>query len=250
MHLTQSLLLALPALAAAQAQKPLAEQASDWFAHIKNYVSNSVPTAASAAAAAAKDPVGASAASIAAKTVTPLTMANYEAFLTPDPNSLQSPQEYMIFVSGGNKTCAGHCTHLEKVWNETASILAADPTAPNLGYINCDTQGVLCATWMAKPPTIWHIQRPVSKEDQSTPASTIFINYPNITTTTVGDVVSLHSGKKYETGILYEGYFHPLDGPLAQMGVNKILGYIIFGFGLIPSWAFMVIISFVSRTIM
>ena len=62
--------------------------------------------------------------------------------------------------------------------------------------------------------------------------------------------MSLHSGKKYETGVAYEGYFHPLDGPLAQMGVNKILGYIIFGFGLIPSWAFMVIISMVSRTIM
>lgn len=250
MHLTPSLLLALPALAAAQ-QKPIVEQASDWFAHLKDYVSNAIPTtaasAASAAAGVAKDPLAASAASIAARTVTPLTMANYESFLTPSPTSPQN--EYMIFISGGNKTCGGHCHHLEKVWNETASILAADPTAPKLGYVNCDSQGVLCATWMAKPPTIWHVQRPVAKEDQSTPASTIYVNYLNVTTTTVGDMVSLHSGKKYETGVLYEGYFHPLDGPLAQMGVNKIVGYIIFGFGMVPSWAFMVIISMVSRTI-
>lgn len=261
MHLTQSLLLALPALAVATqaqqpAQKPLAEQASDWFNHLKNYVSNAVPTAASAAAAsaakgAAKDPIGASAAKVAARNVTPLTMSNYESFLTPDPSSPHSPHEYMIFISGGNKTCSGHCTHLERVWNETAAILSADPTAPSLAYINCDTQGPLCATWQAKPPTIWHIQRPVPNvEEQSTPASTIFVNYLNVTSTTVGDMISLHSGKKFEDGVLYEGYFHPIDGPLAKMGVNKVVGYVMWGVGLVPSWAFMVVISMVSRTIM
>lgn len=66
----------------------------------------------------------------------------------------------------------------------------------------------------------------------------------------MGDILSLHSGKKYEEGVLYEGYFHPIDGPLAQMGVNKVLGYVMWGVGLVPSWAFMVVISMVSRTIM
>ncbi len=36
--------------------------------------------------------------------------------------------------------------------------------------------------------------------------------------------------------MVYEGCFYPIDGLLAQMGVNKILGYVIFFFGLIPSW--------------
>ena len=244
MHLTHPLLLALPALTAAQAQKPLTEQVTDWFNYAKNYVSNTVP-------AAAKDPIGASASKVAAKNVTPLTMANYESFLTPDPHSAQSPQEFMVFVSGGNKTCGGHCAQVEKAWNETASILAADPTAPKLGYVNCDMEGVLCATWMAKPPTVWHIQRPVADKDQSAaPLSTIRINYLNVTSTTVGDMVALHTGKGYEKGMVYEGYFQPIDGPLAQMGILKYVGYVMFGFGLIPSWAFMVIVSMVSRTIM
>ena len=243
MHFTPALALALPALAIAQAQNPLFDQAQAWFDKAKSYIPTSVYDTAA-------DPVGASASKIAAKNVTPLTMANYEAFLTPDPSSSHSPQEYMVFVSGGNKTCEGYCAKVEKEWNETASIFAADPTAPKLGYINCDTQGVLCATWMAKPPTIWHIQRPIALADQSTPASTIYINYLNITETTVGDMVALHSGKKYETGMIYEGYFHPFDGPLAKAGVNKIVGYILFGFGLIPSWAFMLIISMVSRQVM
>lgn len=239
MRLSHSLALALPALAAAQAQKPLGEQVQAWFEKAKSYI----PTTTT-------DPVGAGAAKIAAKNVKPLTMANYEEFLTPDQSSAKSPQEWMIFVSGGNKTCGGHCVKLETEWNETASLLAADPTAPHLGYINCDTQGVLCATWMAKPPTIWHVQRPIAQADQSTPASTVYINYLNVTETTVGDILALHTGKKYENGVLYEGTFQPFDGILAQYGVNKAAGYVMFAFGLIPSWAFMLVVSMVSRTIM
>jgi hypothetical protein len=244
MHLTTSLALALPALAAAQAQAPLGDQARAWYEKAKSYLpQGTVPSAI-------KDPVGASASKLAAKNVTPLTMANYEAFLTPDHSSAHSPQEWMVFVSGGNKTCGGHCVKLEQEWNETASLFAADPTAPTLGYVNCDTQAVLCATWQARPPTIWHIQRPIAQADQSTPASTVHINYLNITTATVGDMVALHSGKQYEQGVLYEGLFQPFDGRLAQFGVNKIVGYVMFAFGLIPSWAYMLVISMVSRTIM
>ena len=242
MHLSHSLALALPVLAAAQdIQKPLIEQAGDWFNSLRGYIPTSVP----AVPAALKSPVAASAAKVAY-----LTMANYETELTPDPKSSKSPQEWMVFVSGGNKTCGGFCDRLEREWNETASLLAADPTAPNLAYVNCDKEGVLCSTWMAKPPTIWHIQRPVALADQSTPASTIYINYFNVTHSTVGDMVALHSGKKYEEGILYNGWFDPLDGQLAKFGVNKAIGYALFGIGMVPSWAFMIVISMVSRTIM
>ena len=245
MYLTSTLLLSLPALSAAQAQKPLGDQARAWYEKAKSYLP-SQPTIPSAV----KDPVGATAAKIASKEVTFLNMSNYEDFLTPDPTSSNSPQEYMILVSGGNKTCAGKCEKLEREWNATASVLAADLTAPKLGYINCDKQGVLCATWMAKPPTIWHIQRPVPREDQSKPASTVYVNYLNITETTTGDIVALHTGKKYETGLLYEGAFQPFDGMVAQYGLTKVVGYVVYAFGLVPSWAFMLVISLVSRTFM
>ena len=247
MHLTHTLALVLPALATAQdIQKPLIQQAGDWINSLRGYIPSTVP----AVPAAMKSPVVASAAKVAAKKVVPLTMANYESELTPSPNSAQSPQEWMVFISGGNKTCGGHCERLEREWNQTASLLAADPTAPNLAFVNCDTQGVLCSTWMAKPPTVWHIQRPVAQADQSTPASTIHINYFNVTHSTAGDMVALHTGKQYETGILYDGWFDPFDGQLAKLGLNKALGYVLFGIGMVPSWAFMIVVSMVSRTIM
>ncbi|KAL6717646.1 hypothetical protein ACLMJK_005561 [Lecanora helva] len=243
MHLTHSLALTLPTLALAQSQKPLGEQVQGWFDKAKSYIPNSVPTAV-------KEPVGAGAAEVAAKTVTPLSISNYEEWLTPDPSSTLSPQTYMVLVTGGNKTCVGQCGKIEKAWNESVSLLAADPTAPHLGYINCDNEGPLCATWQAQPPTIWHIQRPIAKADQSAPASTVYINYLNVTTTSAKDIVALHSGQRYEEGILYEGYFQPFDGVLAQYGVNKAVGYVLYAFGLVPSWTFMLVISMVSRTFM
>ena len=247
MQLTHSLFLALPALATAQqSQKPLGAQFQSWFDKARSYIPNGVPAVPSAV----KDPVGASAAKIAAKTVKHLSITNFEEWLTPDPSAAKSPQEYMILVSGGNKTCAGQCVQLEKEWNETVSLLAADPTAPSMGYINCDTEGPLCNTWQAQPPTIWHIQRPIAKADQSTPASTVYINYLNVTATSAGDMVALHTGKKFEDGVLYEGYFQPFDGVLAQYGINKAAGYVIYYVGLVPSWTFMLMVTMISRTFM
>lgn len=247
MHLTHTLALVLPALTAAQdVQKPLIQQAGDWINSLRGYIPTTVPAVPSAL----KSPVAASTAKIAAKKVTPLTMSNYESVLTPDPSSPKSPQEWMVFVTGGNKTCGGHCARLEREWNETASLLALDATSPSLASIDCDREGALCSTWMAKPPTIWHISRPVAGAGQSTPASTVYVNYFNVTHSTAGDMVALHSGKKYEEGVLNEGWFDPFDGQLAKLGVNKAVGWALFGIGLVPSWAFMIVISMVSRTIM
>lgn len=248
MHLTHLLALTLPALTTAQdIQKPLIEQATSFFASLLG----SLPTTVPSVPPSLKSPLAATTSKISALTITPLTISNYETVLTPDPSSSKSPQEWMVFITGGNKTCGGHCARLEREWNETASLLALDPTAPHLASINCDKQGALCSTWMAKPPTLWHIQRPVARaDDQSTPASTIYINYFNVTTSTAGDIVALHSGKKYLDGILYEGYFDPFDGQLAKLGLNKAVGYALYGIGLVPSWAFMIVVSMVSRTIM
>ncbi|KAL9103102.1 MAG: hypothetical protein Q9163_001813 [Psora crenata] len=254
MHPAVALVLLLPALASAQAQKPMADRAKGWFNAAKQYLPTAIPTVpgitVSSIPEAAKSPVSASASKIAALKVHPITMSNYEALLTPEPGN-KGPTEWMIFVTGGNKTCGGHCHDLEVAWNKTSSIMAADPQAPNLGVINCDKEAVLCAAWTAKPPTIWHIKRPVPGPDQSMPATTdIHINYLNFTTTTAQDMVALHTGKKYEDGYLYEGVFHPFDGWLAQYGLQKVVGYILFGFGLIPSWAFMLVVSMASRAAM
>lgn len=260
MHLTHALALALalPALTSAQdIQKPLIEQATSWLQTLLGSLPTTIPTAVPTAL---RSPVPAAAAALAAKKVTPLTMANYERELTPDPATAAPAQEWMVFVTGGNKTCGGHCLRLERAFNETATLLAADPTAPSLAILDCDAQGALCSTWMAKPPTIWHIRR-VRAADADTSSSsssststttTIHVNYFNVTHSTAGDMVALHSSKKYEDGIRYEGggWFDPFDGPLARWGVNKGVGYALYGVGLVPSWAFMIVVSMVSRTIM
>lgn len=245
MHLTAPLALALPALAAAQAQKPLTDQAKAWFDKAKSYIPTGAPSIN--VPSAVKSPLAASAAKIAALKIHPLSMSNYEGLLAPD-SSKAGPTEWMILISGGNKTCGGNCDSLEVSFNETASLLAADATAPKLGYINCDNQAILCTTWAAKPPTIWHVQRNNPGTDQSMPnLNTIHISYLNYTTTSAQDMVAMHTGKKFEEGWVYEGAFHPFDGWLKQYGVNKVVGYVLFGFGLVPSWAFMLIVSMGSR---
>ena len=254
MHPTTLLPLLLPALtSAADTQKPIGERARGWLSAAGEYLPTAFPTVPGLTAVplspkpTSKSPISAAASKIAALKVQPLTMSNYASVLTPDP-STRGPTDWMVFVTGGNKTCGGHCHNLEVSWNETASILAADPTAPKLGIINCDEQRVLCTTWTAKPPTIWHFTRPTPGETWS--KTDVHVSYLNFTTTTAGDMVALHTGNKYKDGYLYEGIFHLFDGPLAKYGLLDAVGYVIFAFGLVPSWAFMLIISMVSRNIM
>lgn len=138
------------------------------------------------------------------------------------------------------------CHNLDVAFNETAALLAADPTAPKLGVLNCDNAKALCATWTAKPPTIWHIRR-FGGED---PKNEVRVNFLNFSTTTAGEMVALHTGNKYEEGWEYEGVFHLFDGWLARNGLLNPVGYVIWAFGVIPSWGVMLVISLVSRTFM
>jgi len=154
----------------------------------------------------------------------------------------------MVLVSGGNKSCFGQCGEVEKAWNETAALLSADPSAPHLGYINCDDQPILCSIWVAGPPAVWYFQLPISTVDQSKPATTLHIVTLNTTTITTQDIVQIHTKKTYENVAPYEGIFHPFDGWVAQLGLNIPIGYVLWVFGIVPSWAMMVGISFFSRS--
>lgn len=236
-------------MAAAQAQKPLTDQMKNWFSVATSSIVNAIPSAPSIASAM-KSPVAAAAAKGASLTVHSLTMRNYEDVLAVD-TTRSGPTEWMVLISGGNKTCGGHCTRLEVAFNETASILAADPTAPKLGYVNCDQQGPLCKTWGVIPAVIWHIQRPQPiPGEQSAPPTTVTINYLRFNETKAQDMVALHTGKKYEDGLVYDSVFQPFDGDLKKYGVNKIVGYVTYGFSVIPSWAYMVAVSMFTRTFM
>lgn len=72
----------------------------------------------------------------------------------------------------------------------------------------------------------------------------------NATTTTVTDFTELHSSGSWKNAPVYEGYFHPFDGQLAQYGLAVPLGYVLWLFAVVPSWMFMIGISMISRNIM
>jgi len=225
-------LLALPLLAAAAQEDPL-QQAKDaaqyWFEKISSYIPNpnKVHTPSSFAAKAG------------GKTLNVLTLNDWEETLRA------KPEEWWVLITGGNKTCFGQCGQAETAFNETAALWAVNPAAPQLAYLNCDDQPVLCNAWGAGPPSLWIMQM------VALPAPVeVRVKSLNATTTTVKTFTDLNTAEAKQDLKIYEGYFHPFDGPLAKYGVAIPLGYVLWFFAVVPSWMFMIGVSFLSRTMM
>ena len=157
----------------------------------------------------------------------------------------------MVFVTGGNKTCYGRCGRAEEAMNESVALMsAASSSPPNLAMLNCENDGVLCHAWALSPPSVLHILLPQPLADQSTPATTVRSIYLNMTTVTAPEIAALHLQETYKETTPYEGFWHPFDGPLAKYGLSVPVGYAIWGFSQVPSWMFMIGISFLSRNVM
>lgn len=241
MRLSTASVLALPLLAAAQQENPLDQvkaQAQYWFDKVSSYLPNPnkahTPDVASSKAAA--------------RPLHVLTLDNWEATIRGSVNPASTkPEEWWVMVTGGNKSCFGHCLHAETAWNETAALWSVDPTSPNLGYINCDNQPVLCNVWGAGPPSLWimEVLPPPAQVD-------IRVKGLNATEgeTTVKSFVDLRTSQEWRTKPKFASYFHPFDGPFAQYGVSVPIAYVLWVFATVPSWVFMIGISFLSRTIM
>ena len=104
MRLVASAFLALPLLAAAEQQNPLA----GLFQKFSSYL----PSGNLA------HPVDATAAKIAGKNVHTLTLSNWQETMHNGISTKPSqPEEWWVFVTGGNKTCYGMCEKVEKAWN-------------------------------------------------------------------------------------------------------------------------------------
>ena len=130
-------------------------------------------------------------------------------------------------------------------------LFSADPTSPNLGLLDCEEERVLCAAWSAGAPSVYYYQVPQAQPtDQERLPTPLHIVYLNSTTVTPEELYQVHSKKKFEKVPTYKGAFHPADGWLAKYNLMIPLGYAIYGMGAIPSWLFMVGISFFSRTVM
>lgn len=264
-----SLVALLPAVALAQEQVPLADRVQGWFNKAKAYVPTAVPAA----------PIEKLAETVSEKSVTPVTLQNWESILTPGTQE----EDWFIFITGGNKTCFGRCDRAEKAFKvstqrvatlpappfehsdsdsdsdslanpsiqESVLLFSADPTAPNLGLLDCEQERVLCAAWSSGAPSVYYYQVPQAQAaDQERLPSPLHVLYMNTTTVTPQEIYEIHSKKTFLDVPAYEGAFHPTDGWVAKYNLTLPFGYFIYGIGAIPSWMFMIGISFFSRTFM
>lgn len=239
MRFSAATLLALPLLAVAETQDPLA-QAKDTALHYYNKISSYIPhTNTFSAAEAAIAKAGGSNVDI-------LSLDNWRSTLlnsvTPDSTG---PEEWWVLLTGNNKTCWGNCDRLTAAFNESALLFKADPTAPHLALINCEQQPILCHSWAAGPPLMYIFE--VSPQPAPIP---LHLQGFNTSSVTALDLVKLHATKTWKKRDAYEGHFHPFDGTAHKYGLDVPAGWLIWAFNILPNWAFMILISFASRSMM
>lgn len=247
MRFSASAALALPLLATAadvpdyQAQfqeylGPYIAQAQPYLEKVLSYVPNP----------SKHDPIGAAEAKAGAMKLDVLTLDNWNSTLYgPVTPETTTPVEWWVFITGGNKTCFGHCGKAEAAFNQSAAKLALEPSAPHTALLNCDNQPVLCNAWSAPASTLWIFE----VLPQPAPIN-IYTKRMNVTTATSDDFIQLHKDGYKSVAKLHEGTFHPYNGPIAQYGLSTVAGYVIWFFNLVPSWAFMIGVSMLSRSMM
>lgn len=117
--------------------------------------------------------------------------------------------------------------------------------------MDCESSAILCSIWSAGAPSVFYYHVPKAPQVGEVKAPTpLHIFYLNATTITPEEIYQIHGKKLYNEIAPYEGALHPIDGVLAQYNLNIPLGYLIWGLGAIPSWMFMIGISFFSRSFM
>ena len=121
--------------------------------------------------------------------------------------------------------------------------LSAGPSAPRLAILNCEFQPLLCNTWCASVPSLWHI---IPSKDETT----VRVIGLNETSTTAETFLKLHKEKGWKEVSPYTGIFHPFDGLVKKLHLSYPLGYVLWVFSMIPNWVVLLAISFGSRKLM
>lgn len=115
-----ALLLALPALALADDQVPL----GGFFDKLKGAAKDAVNAASSyiPSGSAIPDPLDAGAAKVAGRVVKKLHLNDWRDVVKPTLGKTQGnePEHWMIYLTGGNKTCLGFCDTADAAWNVCA----------------------------------------------------------------------------------------------------------------------------------
>jgi hypothetical protein len=74
----------------------------------------------------------------------------------------------------------------------------------------------------------------------------------NVTTVTSEDMLALRTDDKatHPGWTFHESIFHPFNSKAAEFGLTVPAGWVLWFFNLFPSWLFMLVVSFVSRSMM
>ncbi|KAI1822377.1 hypothetical protein F4861DRAFT_541058 [Xylaria intraflava] len=237
-----SALLALPLLASADAPDYQA-QFQQYLGQAQDFLGN-LP--ANLPSPNKYDPVAAAAAKAGSDKIDVLGLHNWRDILyEPVTPGSTTPEESWVLITGGNKTCSGRCGKLETAFNETAAKFAVEPGSPHMALLNCDNQPILCNAWSAPVASLWVFEM----LPEPSPIR-LFTKRLNVTSTTSDDLVKLQNGGYKTVALEHDNFFHPFNGVLAQNGLSTPVGYILWVFSLIPSWAFMIFVSFFSRRMM
>ncbi|KAL7798206.1 hypothetical protein V8C37DRAFT_369087 [Trichoderma ceciliae] len=231
-----TLLVALPALSDAQGN-PLDQYVAQ-FQQILGQAGSYIPLPTK------HNPAAAHEAKTGPMKLSVLTLDNWkETLYEPVAPSAKTPEEWWVLVSGGNKTCFGQCAQIDAAFNETAAKFAELPNTPHMGIINCDNQPVLCNAWSAHVGNIWAFEmlpKPAPID--------VYKKRLNLTTVTTDELIKAHEAGNKEGFALLDSWFHPFNGKITELGLSVPVGYLIWAFGLLPNWAFMLIVSFASRS--
>lgn len=85
-------------------QVPLQDMAASWLGKAKSFLPSGSPD----------DPIDALAAGVAGRVVERINVRNWQRKLAPQ---LDMEQEWMIYITGGNKSCFGRCGLVDEKWN-------------------------------------------------------------------------------------------------------------------------------------
>jgi hypothetical protein len=233
-----ALVAALPVLATAQ--EDFFQQYKAQFQNVLDQFGSYIPSPS------IHDPIAAMEAKLGEKKLSVLTIDNWKDTLyEPVAADATAPVEWWVLITGRNKTCFGRCDQVETAFNETAGKFAVLPGSPNMGLVNCDDQPILCNSWGAAAANIWVFDM----LPEPAPID-IYKKRLNTTTTSSDDIVALRDADREATFVKLDSMFHPFNGKIAELGMSQVVGYIFWVFNLIPSWATMLIISMVSRSMM
>ncbi|KAI5467052.1 hypothetical protein BGZ63DRAFT_344999 [Mariannaea sp. PMI_226] len=238
MRFSSTILAALPALVAAQDPvdqirtqvRSLLDQASSYLPNPGTY-----------------DPVAAAQDKAGPLKMSTLTLENWkDTFYEPVSPDATKPEEWWVLVSGRNKTCFGRCDKVEEAFKETAAKFGLLKDAPHMAYLNCDDQPILCNAWSTAAPNLYIF------DVLPSPAPVdVYKKRLNMTTTTSEDFINIYkSGNKEGLSLQEHGWFHPIHGKVVEWGLAVPVAYLVWAFGLVPNWLFMLVVSFVSRSMM